>query len=39
MVNICSLSREREASTDHILIHYERTIGLWMFLLAIFGLK
>ena len=39
MINRCGLYKKSEESIDRILIRCEKTKGLWMFLLAIFGLK
>ena len=38
MVNKNNLCNNKEESTDHILIHYNKTRELWTFLLALFGL-
>ena len=39
MINKCNLYKDNEESTDHILIYYEKTRVLWVFLLAAFGLN
>ena len=36
MVNKCSLCKDNEESTDHILIHCGRTRELWTLLLSFF---
>ena len=38
MANRCSLCKDSEESTDHILIHCDKTRELWTFLLVVFGL-
>lgn len=38
MVNGCSLCKDSEELTDHILIHCDKTRDLWTLLLATFGL-
>lgn len=38
MVNGCSLCKDSEELTDHILIHCDKTRELWTLLLATFGL-
>ena len=38
MANRCSLCKDSEESTDHILIHCDKTRELWTFSLAVFGL-